>query len=86
VQQALEARGARLIYLPPYSPDLSPVEQGWSKLKAYLRKAQARSRETLDHAITPALTTITASDAYGWLRIVAMPYSRAKTAIGKYDL
>jgi len=68
VQQAREARGARLIYLPPYSPDLSPVEQGWSKLKAYLRKAQARSRETLDHAITPALTTITASDAYGWLR------------------
>jgi transposase len=68
VQQALAERGARLIYLPPYSPDLLPIEQCWSKLKAYLRKVQARTREALEIAITQALATITAADAHGWFR------------------
>ena len=66
VQQALARRGARLLYLPPYSPDLSPIEPCWSKVKTALRKAKARTREALDAAITPALPTVTGTDAHGW--------------------
>jgi transposase len=66
VQQTIEGRGARLLYLPPYSPDLSPIEPCWSKLKACLRVAKARTREALDAAITHALATVTAADACGW--------------------
>ena len=47
VREAIEATGARLLYLPPYSPDLNPIEQALAKLKAMLRKAAARSIETL---------------------------------------
>jgi transposase len=68
VQQALARRGARLLYLPPYSPDLSPIEPCWSKVKTALRKAKARTREALDMAITGALATITNADAQGWFR------------------
>jgi transposase len=68
VQQALARRGARLLYLPPYSPDLSPIEPCWSKVKTVLRKAKARTREALDMAITGALATITDADAHGWFR------------------
>jgi transposase len=66
VQQALARRGARLLYLPPYSPDLSPIEPCWSKVKTALRKAKARARDALDTAITRALTTVTAADAHSW--------------------
>jgi transposase len=66
IQQALARRGARLLYLPPYSPDLSPIEPCWSQLKTALRKVKARTREARDTAITGALATVTASDAYGW--------------------
>jgi transposase len=65
-QQALARRGARRLYVPPYSPDLSPIEPRWSKLKTALRTAKARTREALDTAITGALATVTSSDAYGW--------------------
>ena len=51
VREAIEARGASLIYLPPYSPDLNPIEQSFAKLKALIRKAAARSREALWNAI-----------------------------------
>jgi transposase len=66
VQQALARRGARLLYLPPYSPDLSPIEPCWSKVKTALRKAKARTRDALDTAITYALTTVTVIDAHSW--------------------
>jgi transposase len=66
IREAIEQAGARLQYLPPYSPDLSPIERCWSKLKAALRTAKARTREALEHAIAQALTTITASDARSW--------------------
>jgi transposase len=66
VQQALARRGARLLYLPPYSPDLSPIEPCWSKVKTALRKAKARVRAALDTAITRALSTITVTDAHSW--------------------
>src|SRR5438105_9234659 len=48
VREAIEAVGARLVYLPPYSPDLNPIELAWSKLKSYLRKAAARTTKALN--------------------------------------
>lgn len=54
VPSAIRARGAHVLYLPPYSPDLSPIEPCWSKLKTSLRKAKARTREALDTAMTEA--------------------------------
>jgi transposase len=66
IREAIERTGARLQYLPPYSPDLSPIEPCWSKLKTALRTAKARTREALEHAIAQALATITVSDAHSW--------------------
>jgi transposase len=66
VKEAIESVGARLEYLPPYSPDLSPIEQCWSKFKAILRAKAARTRDVLDQAITEALAMITPQDARGW--------------------
>ena len=66
IQDAIEAMGARLEYLPSYSPDLSPIEKCWSKVKAILRAKAARTRAYLDQAITEALDMITAQDARGW--------------------
>jgi transposase len=63
----IEERGARLIYLPPYSPDLNPVEKCWSKLKALLRKAKARTREVLEEAIRQALKAFARADIIGWM-------------------
>ena len=55
VRQAIKARGAFLLYLPAYSPDLNPIEQAFAKLKALLRKAAARSKEALWQAIAEAI-------------------------------
>jgi transposase len=65
-QPMIEGRGARLLSLPPYSPDRSPIEPAWSTLKPSLRTAKARTREALEAAITQALSRITAADAHGW--------------------
>jgi len=59
IRIAIEAAGAQLMYLPPYSPDLNPIEMAFAKLKAALRKAAARSLEALWQAIAQALTTFT---------------------------
>lgn len=59
VRQAIESAGARLVYLPPYSPDFNPIEQAFSKLKAILRKAAARTVEGLWSAIKNALDAFT---------------------------
>lgn len=66
VREAVEARGASVVFLPPYSPDFNPIERCWSKIKTYLRAAKARTREALDAAIKRALSTVTASDARAW--------------------
>jgi transposase len=66
IREAIEAAGATLLYLPPYSPDWSPIEPCWSKLKTFLRAAKARTRDLLDGALVQALDTISASDARGW--------------------
>jgi len=59
VREAIEAAGASLVYLPPYSPDLNPIEKAFSKLKAILRKAAARTLEDLWAAIASALDAFT---------------------------
>jgi transposase len=66
VRQAIEARGCQLLFLPAYSPDFSPIEEAFSKLKTFLRRQGARTHETLQEAIAQALTLITAQDALGW--------------------
>ena len=68
VQAAFAALGEEVWYLPPYSPDLNPIEKCWSKMKAYLRQAAARSYEALSEALTEAMKTITAADAQNWIR------------------
>jgi transposase len=68
IREAIEAAGARLLYLPPYSPELSPIELAWSKLKAFLRARAARTREALEQALADALTTLTSHDAQQWFR------------------
>ena len=66
VKDLIEARGATLLFLPAYSPDLSPIEEAFSKIKALLKKAAARTREALIEAIDRALKAVTAHDAKGW--------------------
>jgi transposase len=66
VREAIEAVGARLLYLPPYSPDFSPIEECWSKIKAILRTKAARTLQHLWQAITEAFAAITSQDALGW--------------------
>ena len=66
VRHLLESKGCELLFLPAYSPDLSPIEETESSLKAFLRRAKARSREALQEAITQALLTVTSLDAHGW--------------------
>jgi len=68
IQQMLARRRVRLLYWPPYSPDLSPIEPCWSKVKTDLRTAKARTRAALDTALSQALTTVTAADACHWFR------------------
>ena len=64
--EAIERAGARVLWLPPYSPDFNPIEQVWSKLKALVRAAGARTRSALDEAIADALSAITAANARAW--------------------
>lgn len=66
VKQAIEARGCQLLFLPAYSPDFSPIEGAFSKLKTALRRVGARTREALQNAIIQALPCITPADALGW--------------------
>ena len=66
VRELVEERGCEILYLPPYSPDLNPIEEAFSKLKALLRRAGARTREALIEAMGEALEAVTASDARGF--------------------
>lgn len=62
----LGKRGIEVLFLPPYSPDFSPVEQAWSKLKTKLRDAQARTEQALKAALQAAIDWISAQDARHW--------------------
>ena len=68
VREILEQAGMELLYLPPYSPDLNPIEKLWSKIKSILRKLKARTPETLLEAIAQAFSCILPSDCVGWFR------------------
>jgi len=69
VRERIEAAGAAVLYLPPYSPDLNPIEKAWSKLKQLLRAAKARSAEALHQAIADLLSKITPDNAQAWFRL-----------------
>lgn len=64
--EVVEKRGARLLFLPPYSPDFNPIELAFSKLKTWLRAAAARTRQALDDALRNALAWISEADAQNW--------------------
>jgi transposase len=66
LEQVAEARGARVLWLPPYSPDYSPIENCWSKIKTALRAAKARTRDELDKALAKAIELVTKADIRGW--------------------
>ena len=66
VRRLIRGAGARVLYLPPYSPDLNPIELCWSKLKALLREFGARTHDALDDAIRRAMDLIDSSDASAW--------------------
>jgi transposase len=69
VRERIEWVGATLLYLPPYSPDLNPIEKLWAKLKQGLRAVAARTPEQLHQAIVQLLPTITPQDAQAWFRL-----------------
>ena len=73
VVELIEAKDAFVLYLPPYSPDLNPIESMWSKIKAYIRKVKARTKDTLFTAIGEALNLVSCADIKGWF--AAMGYS-----------
>jgi transposase len=67
VREVIEARGARLLYLPPYSPDMNPIEQVFAKLKALLRAAAIRTVPALWHTIGQALDAFSATECANYL-------------------
>lgn len=73
----IEGAGAQVLFLPPYSPDLNPIEGMWSKAKAILRKIKARTREDLNAAIGTALQSITPDDAAGWFKHCGYVYTQS---------
>jgi transposase len=66
VRQIIEGRGCALVYLPAYSPDMTPIEGAYSKVKTRLRRAGKRTQRELEAAIGEAVATVTARDASGW--------------------
>lgn len=69
VRERIAAVGAEVLYLPPYSPDLNPIEKAWAKLKHLLRTAKARTAEALEQAIAELLPHIRPQDAHAWFRL-----------------
>ena len=76
IRVMIEAAGADLWYLPPYSPDLNPIEKMWSKVKAFLRGCKARATEELYEAVRQAQKKITPQDAHGWFESCGYRYGR----------
>ena len=68
IRRAIRAAGAKLFFLPPYSPDLNPIEMAFSKLKTLLSKRNARSFEQIETAIADLLTSITPTDCIAYFR------------------
>ena len=68
IEEVAANRGAEVLWLAPYSPDFSPIEQCWSKIKSYLRGAKARNAQALDKALAQAIKLVTRADIRGWFR------------------
>jgi transposase len=68
VAEIIESVGAAILYLPPYSPDLNPIELMWSKIKAFLRMVKARTVDALLEAIPMAFQTVSVEDIAGWVK------------------
>jgi transposase len=66
IKELIEERGCELIYLPPYSPDINPIEEAFAKIKVVLREAEARSRQALIETIGRAISAVSARDARGF--------------------
>ena len=66
VRELVEERGCEVWFLPPYSPDMNPIEEAFSKVKALLKKVSARTKEALLSAIARALAAVAVEDARGW--------------------
>jgi transposase len=75
VRERIEAVGAECLYLPPYSPDLNPIEKAWSKLKELLRSAKARTVTALETALSDLIPKILPQDAEAWFRLARTPYT-----------
>lgn len=68
VREAIEKAGAHLLFLPPYSPDLSPIELAWSKIKSALRNGMASTPRSLHQAICQAFRSVTENDSLAWFK------------------
>ena len=77
IRELVLAAGCQLVFLPAYSPDLSPIEEAFSKIKALVKAAAARTRAALDAAIAAALDAVTAADAAGWFSHAGYPTRQA---------
>jgi len=77
VRELIEAAGAEVLYLPPYSPDLNPIEKAWAKLKQLLRSAKARTSKELEQAVATALQLISADNAKAWFRLPLEVYGKS---------
>lgn len=77
IREMIEAAGCDFWLLPPYSPDLNPIEKMWSKEKEFLRAAKARCTEELDRAVAEGLETITPQDARGWFESCGYRYDKS---------
>jgi transposase len=73
IRELIEARGAELVFVPSYSPDLNPIEQAFSKIKNILRKLGGRTHEALLEAMEEALSEVTTADAAGWFEHCGYP-------------
>ncbi|GHO63990.1 hypothetical protein KSC_028820 [Ktedonobacter sp. SOSP1-52] len=85
VKQVIDARGCQLLFLPAYSPDFSPIEGAFSKLKTILRRVGARTREALQDAIIQALPSILLRIRLAGFGIVAIPFLRQGKQLSTYE-
>jgi transposase len=79
VRSPIESAGASVLFLPPYSPDFSPIEEAFSKIKAILRSLEARTQEALVQAIGQALVAVSQEDALGWFAHCGYPLADQAT-------
>ena len=77
IRELVLAAGCQLVFLPAYSPDLSPIEEAFSKIKALVKATAGRTRAALDAAIAAALAAVTAADVTGWFTHAGYPIPQA---------